>query len=108
MAVPDQTLTAVLRREMGIGFQRFGELGFNRLGQKLARSIAQDFSERIGELSGLAQGDNLIVFHGVSILIWICGWLHHRHDTPPPFPRPVTNISALLVVSPGKTFSVSG
>jgi hypothetical protein len=49
--------------------------------------------KRVGELSRLAQGDNLIVLHGVSILIWMCGWVCHRHDTPPPLFRAVTNFS---------------
>jgi hypothetical protein len=94
MAVPHKALKAVFGREMGMGRQTFGKLGFDGLGQKLTRTVAQDFSERIGELSRLAQGDNLIVLHGVSILIWICGWLCHRHDTPPPLFRAVTNFAA--------------
>jgi hypothetical protein len=34
---------------MGTGFQTFGEFGFNSLGQKLARTIAQNLGQRIGE-----------------------------------------------------------
>jgi hypothetical protein len=94
MAVPHKALKAVFSREMGIGFQAFGKLGFNSLGQKLARSVPQNLGERIGKLPRLAQGDNLIVVHGVSILLWMCGWLCHRHDTPPPLFRAVTNFAA--------------
>jgi hypothetical protein len=73
--VPHKALTAILNREMGIGCQAFREFGFDSLGQKLARSVSQNLGERIGKLSRLAQGDNLIVLHGVSILLWMCGWL---------------------------------
>jgi hypothetical protein len=79
---------------MGTGFQAFGEFGFNCLRQKLARAIPQHLGEWIGQLSRRAQGDNRIVFHGVSIRLGMCGGLQQRHDTPPPFPRPVTTISA--------------
>jgi hypothetical protein len=75
MTVPNKTLTAVPGREIGMGHQTFGDLSFDRLRQKLARAIAQHFGKRIGKLSRLAQGDNLIVLHGVSILFWMCGWL---------------------------------
>jgi hypothetical protein len=69
MTVPHNALTAVPGREIGMGHQTFGDLSFDRLGQKLARAITQHLGERIGKLSRLAQGNNLIVLHGVSILL---------------------------------------
>jgi hypothetical protein len=69
MAVPHKALTAVPGREIGVDRKAFGNLGFDSLGQKLARAIAQHLRKRIGELSRLAQGNNLIVLHGVSILL---------------------------------------
>jgi hypothetical protein len=94
MAVPNETLSAIVCGEMRMGGKAFGKFGFNSLRQKLARSVPQNLGERIGKLSRLAQGDNLIVLHGVSILLWMCGWLCHRHDTPLPLFRTVTNFAA--------------
>jgi hypothetical protein len=75
MAVPNETLSAIVCGEMRMGGKAFGKFGFNSLRQKLARSVPQNLGERIGKLSRLAQGNNLIVLHGVSILFWMCGWL---------------------------------
>ena len=88
MPMTYQTLAAIIRRQMGMSRKRFGNLDFDRLRQQGAGAIAQDLGQWIGDLAQLAQGDDLILFHGVSILVWICGWL-----TPPrirrlPFPAP--------------------
>jgi hypothetical protein len=88
MAVAYQTPAAIIRGQMSVGRKSFGNLGFDSLGKQGTRPIAQSFGQRIGAVTRLAQGDDLIVFHGVSILICICGWL-----TPPlirrlPFPAP--------------------
>jgi hypothetical protein len=75
LTVPHKTLAAVFRGETGMGGKQLGDLGFNGVSQKLPRAAAQDFGQRIGEFTRLAQGDDGIVFHGVSILSRICGWL---------------------------------
>jgi hypothetical protein len=81
MAVPDQTLAAIIRCQVSVGGKRLGHFGFDGLGQQGPCAIAQNLGQRIGNLARLAQGDDFILFHGVSILIWICGWL------PPPLIR---------------------
>jgi hypothetical protein len=92
--VPDQTPAAIIHRQMGMGRKGIGDLGFDGLRQQSTRSVAENLGQRIGNLARLAQGDDFILFHGVSILIWICGWLTPSPDTPPSFPGPVTNFSA--------------
>lgn len=83
---------AVLRGEMSVSRKRFGDLGFDRLGKQGMRAIAQDLGERIGDLTRLAQGDDFIVFHGVSILIWMCGRLPPPLIRRLPFPTPSTTL----------------
>ena len=52
-----------------IGLQKRGDLGFDGLGQKLARPSLQDFRQRVFLKIGWApKGDNGILFHGVSLL----------------------------------------
>jgi hypothetical protein len=78
MSVTNQTPMAIIRRQMGVSRKRLGNLGFDRLRQQGARAIAQDLGQRIGDLARLAQGEDLILFHGVSILVgYVAG--SHRH-----------------------------
>jgi hypothetical protein len=61
--VPHKALMAVVRGEMGMGGESFGDLRLDGMSQKLASAVAQDFGERISEFTRLAQGDNCRVFH---------------------------------------------
>jgi hypothetical protein len=94
MSMTHQTPVAVIRRQMGVSRKRFGDLGFDRLRQQGTRSIAQDLGQRIGDLARLAQADDFIVYHGVSILFLDMWSALTATDTPPSFPRPVTNFAA--------------
>jgi hypothetical protein len=71
MAVAHQATTAILRGEMGMGRESFGNFGLNRLRQQGTRAVAQRLGQRIGDVARLAQGDDIILFHGVSILQWM-------------------------------------
>jgi hypothetical protein len=75
MPMAHQTPAAIIRRKMSMSRKSLGDFGFYRLSQQSTRSIAQSFGQRIGKVTRLAQGDDGMVFHGVSILQWICGWL---------------------------------
>jgi hypothetical protein len=68
MTVPHEPLPAVIRGKVSVGREEIGDFGLDGLGEKRARTVAQHFGQRIGEFSRLAQGDNCIIFHGVSFL----------------------------------------
>jgi hypothetical protein len=88
MSMTHQTPAAIIRRQVGMSRKRFGDLRFNRLRQQGTRSVTENLGQRIGDLARLAQGDDFILFHGVSILVWICGWPIPPLITPPSFPAP--------------------
>ena len=54
MAVPHKTLAAIFAGQIGVSGKRRGDLGLHRLRQQLARAVAQNIGERIGEVSRLA------------------------------------------------------
>src|SRR5665213_2122177 len=58
-------------------------LGLYRLGEQGARTMAQDFSELIVDVSWLNQLDDVIFGHGISLLRWRSGGVKHPHDMPP-------------------------
>ena len=94
MAVPHQTLAAVIGSQIGVIGKKRCNLGLHCLRQKPARAAAQNIRELIGKVSRLAQGDKSVVLHGVSDpsrVVWLA---HHRHDTPPPLFHAVTNFPA--------------
>jgi hypothetical protein len=110
MPVAHQTPPAIIPRQMGVSRKRLGDLSFNCLRQQGTRAIAQDLGQRIGDLARLAQGDDLILFHGVSILVGICGRL-----TPPlirrlsfPTLSPTFPHSSLERVGAQFTFTLAG
>jgi hypothetical protein len=53
--------------------QKLGDLGFDRLGQQGARTIAQDLGQLVSEDPWLNQLKHVIVRHGVSLLQWRSG-----------------------------------
>ena len=74
MAVTHQTPVAIIRHQIGLSRKRFGDLDFDRLRPQGARHCGGPRS--VDRRSRpLAQGDDPIRFHGVSILVWTCGWL---------------------------------
>jgi hypothetical protein len=98
MAMSNQTLPAILGGQIGMGCKEVSNFGFNRLSQELTRSLPQHVGQQIFEFPWLEKGNNGILFHGVSLLAGRCGWLHHRHDTPPPRrpPSPTLTHSSTL------------
>ena len=83
MAVPHDPLTAVRRLEPGVASDESGNLDLDRLGQKSAGPVAQNFGEVILENPWLDQLEDIIVGHGISLLRWRSGGVKHPHDMPP-------------------------
>jgi hypothetical protein len=91
-----QTLPAILGGQVGMGRKEIGNFGFNRLDQKLASTLAQHVAQQIFEFPWLAQGNNGIVAHGVSLLreMWLASSSPPRYAAS--FQTAVTNFDALL------------
>src|SRR5260370_23821242 len=68
MAVPQGAPPGVVGLQFGGRGQKLGHFRFDRLGQKGARPIAQDFSQPISQSPWLNQFENVIVRHGISLL----------------------------------------
>jgi hypothetical protein len=83
MAVPHHTPTPILGAKMGMRAENIIDFRFNRLGEKLTRTHAQQIRQRVINRTWLTQRNNCILQHGVSLLSWRCGRLSTRHDTPP-------------------------
>src|ERR1700736_2978479 len=73
MAVTHDAPAAIVGLQFGGRGQKLGHFRFDRLGQKGARPIAQDFSQPIGQSPWLNQFENVIVRHGISLLRWRSG-----------------------------------
>jgi hypothetical protein len=71
--VADDAPMAIPGLEIGMFGQKPGDLGFDRLGQQGARSIAQGLGQMVGESPWLNQLDDVIVGHGVSLVRWRSG-----------------------------------
>ena len=88
-----QPLSAILGGQVGVGCKEIGNFGFNRLCQELASTLPQHVGQQIFEFPWLAQGNNGIVGHGVSLLreMWLA-------SSPPRYAAPsqiaVTNFAA--------------
>ena len=67
---------AVLDLQIGMFGQKLGDLGFDRLGQQGARTIAQDLGQLVSEDPWLNQLKDVIVGNGVSLLQWRSGGSH--------------------------------
>jgi hypothetical protein len=94
MPVTHQAATAVVGLEIGVPGEERGYFGLNGLGEQAARSVAENFGERIAKRSWLNQWDDIIVGHGVSSFGGEVAGLNHRHDTPPSSLHAVTNFRA--------------
>src|SRR3954454_17146468 len=78
MITPIRQLEILHSRQEGLGFQ------LHSLSQKPSSPRAQDIRQRILELFGLTQVDNIgISVHGVSLSSRGSGMLDTRLDTPP-------------------------
>jgi hypothetical protein len=73
VAVAHDAPMAVLDLQIGMFGQKLGDLGFDRLGQQGARTIAQDLGQLVSEDPWLNQLKDVIVGHGVSLLQWRSG-----------------------------------
>src|ERR1700688_585817 len=63
MAVTHDAPAAIVGLQFGGRGQKLGHFRFDRLGQKGARPIAQDFRQPIGQSPWLNQFENVIVRH---------------------------------------------
>jgi hypothetical protein len=82
MPVANQPLLAFLCQKARIPVEEIGNLGLDGLRQKLPRTTAQNFSQRILKCAWLGELNDIILGHGVSSFNG--KWrLEHPHDTPP-------------------------
>ncbi len=86
MTMAYDPLEALVGLQVSVRLQMRANLRLDRLSQQFARSLAQDFRQRIGNLPWLAKGKNCSIGHGVSLLLKVFGSLRSRHDTPPQNP----------------------
>ena len=64
----NDTLAAVRQLEIGVRPQERRELGLHGLLDQPLRARAQDFGERVVDFVFLAEGNNSILGHGVTLL----------------------------------------
>jgi hypothetical protein len=76
-------LLAVFRLQIGMLAEKVRDLCLDRSGERGTGPIARDFGEPIVEQSWLNQLDNVILWHGLSLLRWRSGGVTHPHDIPP-------------------------
>jgi hypothetical protein len=99
MPVAHQPLTAIIGEFVGMAVEQGGNLRLDGLRQQRPPAVAQHLGRRIGECPWLAELENIILGHGVSLLRWRSGSFEHPHDTPPqPFmPSPTFANSSYLL-----------
>jgi hypothetical protein len=97
MIVAHQPLVAIPGQLVGMAAQKAGDLRLDSVRQQRSRAVAQNFGQRIGKSSWLAELENVSIGHGVSLLCWRSGGVEHLHDTPPyPFmPSPTFALSSV-------------
>jgi hypothetical protein len=82
MPMANQPLLAFLCQKARMPAEEIENLGLDGLRQKLPRTTAQNFSQRILECAWLGELNDIILGHGVSSFNG--EWRHeHPHDTPP-------------------------
>src|ERR1700730_14567153 len=87
MPVANQPLLAFLCQKVRMSVEEIGNLGLDGLRQKLPRTTAQNFRQRILKCTWLGELNDIILGHGVSSLSG--KWrLEHPHDTPSPLIPP--------------------
>src|SRR6266576_1373296 len=82
MPVANQPLLAFLCQKVRMPVEEIGNLGLDGTRQKLPRTTAQNFRQRIFKCTWLGELNDIILGHGVSSFNG--KWrLEHPHDTPP-------------------------
>ena len=66
MPMANQPLLAFLCQKAGMPVEIIGNLGLDGIGQKLPRTTAQNFSQRILKGTWLGEFNDIILGHGVS------------------------------------------
>ena len=102
MPMANQPLLAFIGQKARMTINEIGNLGLDGLRQKLPRTTAQNFSQRILECAWLGELNDIILGHGVSSFNG--EWRHeHPHDTPPhlitPSPTFATYRSTLQMIT---------
>jgi hypothetical protein len=89
--MPNDALAAIHKLEVGVRAQEGRKLRLHRLLDQSLRASAQDFGEGIVDFVYLTKGNNIILFHGVTLLLEVrAGWsptpLRRLHHTVTQFP----------------------
>jgi Flp pilus assembly pilin Flp len=97
--MPNDALAAFRQLEIGVRAQEGRELRLHRLLDQPLRARVQDFGERVVDFVFLAEGNNFILGHGITLLLGGSGRLDTNPVTPPSSPRhhPLSRIAPTAV-----------
>ena len=83
MPMAHQPAVAIIGQLIGMTAEEARNLGLHGMHQQRSRASAQNLGQWIRKRPWLRQLDDIILDHGVSLLVWRSGGVEHPHDTPP-------------------------